>query len=260
MKDNFVKMSMLFADKEHKEFYEEKCIGIKLDPYKKSVIYLLGICDETRKNFDNVIKGDFTEFRPNLTAGWQTDTTQKIVRLAMNLWSGSVYENVLDYEIGAVSKNFAPDEIFACSYAPFFFQAVQLRYPEYCVERGIRTEVYVTNKELEKLDLQNRALMYSRVTLSCSMWSDTFFTEADVTAENIKDMPLFKQFKQLVGKSKIDVNIGTYIIGHGESINAKDDEIECISRNFNDIYECYNISKVSMQTYTEQAEDLDMEL
>ncbi|WP_144938650.1 DUF6075 family protein [Paenibacillus sp. 32O-W] len=45
-------------------------------------------------------------------------------RLAFNLWNGWTEEGAERYS--------APNELFACGYAPYFFEAIYLRYPEFC--------------------------------------------------------------------------------------------------------------------------------
>lgn len=56
-----------------------------------------------------------------------------MVRLAFNLYCGGTpSEN--DYEKKdekiAECRLYSVDDIFSCAYAPFFWQAVQIRYPE----------------------------------------------------------------------------------------------------------------------------------
>ena len=70
-----------------------------------------------------------------LNSGWQTGTRMKITWLAFNLWDGNTFESIEDYEEDKVSSKYAVDEIFCCSYAPYFYEAIKLRYPEYCVIR-----------------------------------------------------------------------------------------------------------------------------
>ena len=55
-----------------------------------------------------------------LSLSWQTDTSRKTTRLAFNLWNS--------FEDGIYSS---VDAIFSCEYAPFFWEAIKLRFPEY---------------------------------------------------------------------------------------------------------------------------------
>ncbi|MDD4509461.1 MAG: DUF6075 family protein, partial [Oscillospiraceae bacterium] len=65
-----------------------------------------------------------------LHCGWQTGTSKIICRLAFNLWNGYCYEECEDDQ--PVSAYYVTDNIFCCSYAEYFFEAIRLRYPEYC--------------------------------------------------------------------------------------------------------------------------------
>ena len=60
------------------------------------------------------------EIKPeSLAAGWQTNGTTKLTRFAYNLWNG--YDD----------KSCTPYDLFDCSFAPYMYEAVKLRYPEY---------------------------------------------------------------------------------------------------------------------------------
>ena len=52
--------------------------------------------------------------------------------MAFNLWNGSlIYDSEDDLENRKISLEYAVSEIFCCSYAPFFWEAIKIRYPEY---------------------------------------------------------------------------------------------------------------------------------
>ena len=54
-----------------------------------------------------------------LSKGWQTSGSMALTRLAFNLWNG-------------FDDNYCtPTDLFNHAYAPYLFQAVQLRYPEH---------------------------------------------------------------------------------------------------------------------------------
>ena len=42
-----------------------------------------------------------------------------------------MYDSEEDLEKGHISSSYAPSEIFCCSYAPYFWEAIKIRYPEY---------------------------------------------------------------------------------------------------------------------------------
>ena len=59
-----------------------------------------------------------------LHEGWQTGGSARLTRLAFNLWNGYV-------EKGEESLS-TPYEMFDCGYAPYFYEAIRIKYPEYC--------------------------------------------------------------------------------------------------------------------------------
>ena len=65
--------------------------------------------------------------RTAANARWLYGTSQKTCRLAFNLWNG----RTSDSENDSASPYYAVDEIFNCEYAPYYWQAIKLRYPQY---------------------------------------------------------------------------------------------------------------------------------
>lgn len=122
-----------FSSKEHKDFYFQMLTKTRNDDsYHRAFFYAMGICEETRRNINTLF--DFKEdgIRPEgLSAAWQTGGTRRLCRLALNLWNGWTEEGKEQYS--------APYELFDCGYAPYFFEAIRLRYPEYChnIERPV---------------------------------------------------------------------------------------------------------------------------
>ena len=66
--------------------------------------------------------------------GWQTSGSVKVVRMAYNLYCNGT-PSVLDYDDAEEQVDecrlYTVEELFCCAYAPYFWQAVQIRYPEY---------------------------------------------------------------------------------------------------------------------------------
>ena len=123
-----------FIDAEHKLFYEQKLkeIGNTTDVYYKSIIYTLAICPVTREHFSDIFdlkKGEINI--DSLQKGYQTGSSAKVTRLAFSLWNRCNYDCTEDIENHKPSIYYNPSEIFCCSYAPYFWQAIQIRYPEY---------------------------------------------------------------------------------------------------------------------------------
>lgn len=127
---------IIFESREHEAFFYEMLNKCRYkDVYHIALVYTLGISADTREHIDSIY--DFnTGFIKNdcIRDGWQTGTDKKVTRLAMNLYCGGTpsmyaYEDKDDIEDEIHKYNV--DEIFCCSYAPYFFQAIKLRFPEY---------------------------------------------------------------------------------------------------------------------------------
>ena len=122
-----------FVDIEHQNFYEHKLKEIgKSDVYRMALIYTLGICETTREHFKDIF--DMKEGlinRNSLQEAYQTSTSMKVTRMAFSLWNSNSYDSDEDLENGIVSTHYTPSEVFCCSYAPYFWEAIKIRYPEY---------------------------------------------------------------------------------------------------------------------------------
>ena len=130
---------MKFASKEHQKFWLEKFDEMiqlgKTDVYYKSIIYTLGICETTRKNFDDIFNLKRGEINIDALQGkYQTGTSEKVTRLAFSLWNGCNFDREQDIENKNLSANYNVSEIFSCGYAPYFYEAIKIRYPEYTRE------------------------------------------------------------------------------------------------------------------------------
>ena len=112
---------IIFISEAHEKFYYEKLKEVRYqDVYHKALCYCLGINDDTRRNANRIY--DFktgcvkTEC---LHEGWQTSGSVKVVRMAFNLYCNNE------------CRQYTVEELFCCAYAPYFWQAIQIRYPEY---------------------------------------------------------------------------------------------------------------------------------
>ena len=129
---------LIFISEAHEKFYYEKLKEVRYqDVYHKALCYCLGISDDTRRNINSIY--DFktgcvkTEC---LHEGWQTSGSMKVVRMAFNLYCNGT-PSVDDYTEAEEQLNecrqYAVDDLFCCAYAPFFWQAIQIRYPDCAV-------------------------------------------------------------------------------------------------------------------------------
>ena len=122
-----------FESKEHENFFYSmlKRTG-NTDSYHQAFFYCVGISDTTRRNVERIFDFKQGHIKPSaLHEGWQTGGSIRLTRLAFNLWNGWCYESEEDAQEGRMSEAFTPDNLFCCEFAPYFYEAVKLRYPEY---------------------------------------------------------------------------------------------------------------------------------
>lgn len=137
-KSSEITQEVTFSGQKHKDFYLEYLPKCRYqDVYHEALVYCLGISEDTRQNAERIY--DFqsgcvkTEC---LQEGWITSGSARIVRLAFNLYCNGT-PSVSDYENDAEkalneSREYSVEEVFCCTYAPYFWEAVKIRYPEYC--------------------------------------------------------------------------------------------------------------------------------
>lgn len=130
------KQNIIFISDAHEKFYYEKLKEVRYqDAYHKALVYSLGISNDTRKNIDSIY-----DFKTGLVKteclheGWQTTGSMKVVRIAFNLYCNgtpSVDDCRKKEEQLEECRQYTVEDLFCCAYAPYFWQAVQIRYPEY---------------------------------------------------------------------------------------------------------------------------------
>lgn len=118
-----------FVNQHHKVFFFQMLSQAKNDDrYHQAFFYTMGICEDTRRNIHTLFNFQEHLINPDgLAAGWQTSGSRRICFLAFNLWNGWTEE-------GNNSAS-TPYDLFDCGYAPYFFEAIRLRYPEYCHDK-----------------------------------------------------------------------------------------------------------------------------
>ena len=130
-------MSIKFKNKEHEKFYEQ-CLGRtgSLDPYHKAFFYTMGISGETRKHIEDVFNFREDAIRPEgLNKGWQTSGSERIVRLAFNLYTdGTPTTDEYDDTEEQITETrlYSVSDIFCTGDAKYFWEAIKIRYPDYC--------------------------------------------------------------------------------------------------------------------------------
>lgn len=120
-------MNIKFKDAEHRSFFEASMKKSKRqDTYHRSALYTLGLTEDTRRNIDEVFNFAEDCIEPDgLFAGWQTSGTMQVCRMAFNLWNGYVDD---------CPESSTPSNLFCSEFAPYFIEAIKLRYPQYCGE------------------------------------------------------------------------------------------------------------------------------
>lgn len=113
-----------FYDNAHEEFYKEHTEGEKLDSYNKSLIYLLGLTEETRKHFDKLYNETTRQIKLTGTnEGWQTGVSLATTKLAFNLFNG--YCGLEDRE----ARTYTVENIFIYrEFAPYFYEGIKIRF------------------------------------------------------------------------------------------------------------------------------------
>jgi hypothetical protein len=131
--------NIYFADNEHLEFYTEQASKLGPDCYLKSLIYTLGICPDTRRHFGFLYDAEDKTIVPEaISQPWQTGSSKKVTRLAFQLFTDSTPSAFLSHggsDFDECAKHSVSD-IFCCGYAPYFVEAIKLRYPEYMRARS----------------------------------------------------------------------------------------------------------------------------
>lgn len=130
---------MQFIDNEHELFFINTLKEIHkhkiIDMYYASLVYTLGISEVTREHFKSIFNIKDGEINiDSLQAPWQTDTSERVTRMAFSLWNKCTYDSMEDAQNNKVSSRYNPSEIFSCTYAPYFYEGVKIRYPEYTRE------------------------------------------------------------------------------------------------------------------------------
>lgn len=134
--ENTKKQSIRFISDAHEKFYYEKLKEVRYqDAYHKALCYCLGMSADIRRNVNNIYDFNSGCVKTEcLQEGWQTSDNAKVVRMAFSLYCNGT-PSVSDYENAEEQLNecrqYTVEELFCCAYAPYFWQAIQIRYPEY---------------------------------------------------------------------------------------------------------------------------------
>lgn len=129
--------TITFKGKKHEKFYEEYLEKCRYqDVYHQALVYCLGIDRDTRENVNKIYNFKTGCVKTEcLQEGWQTSGSLRIVRMAFNLYCNGT-SSVGDYEAGEDQlkecQYYTVEDLFCCGYARYFWEAIKIRYPEYC--------------------------------------------------------------------------------------------------------------------------------
>lgn len=144
---------LVFVNEEHEKFYHEKLEQARSqDCYHKALIYILGICEDTRRHFGHIYDIKSGCIKPEcLRQGWQTSGSVRVVRLAFNLYTDGTPSvddcKSKDDQIDEC-RGYSVGDIFCCSYAMYFWEGIKLRYPEYCKKQKTFEEILQNYREI----------------------------------------------------------------------------------------------------------------
>lgn len=117
-----------FYDDDHKSRYEDlmqRMAAADWDANRSAFAYLVTLdsvcCNHIHDLYDFE---DGCIHSESLTAAWQTGTSMKTTRLAFNLFT----DNTLWTD---EPEHLSPVELFSCDYAPYYWQAIKIRFPQY---------------------------------------------------------------------------------------------------------------------------------
>ena len=136
--------AIIFISDAHEKFYYEKLKEVRYqDVYHKALVYCLGISDDTRRNINSIYNFKTGCVKTEcLHEGWQTSGSLKVVRMAFNLYCNGT-PSVFDYDDAEEQvdecRRYTVEELFCCAYAPYFWQAVQIRYA--CIAHTVKERV-----------------------------------------------------------------------------------------------------------------------
>lgn len=131
--------NIIFRSEKHEQFFYSTLKKCRCkDEYHAALVYCLGIDQDTRTNAEQIYDFETGCVKTGcLQEGWQTSGSQNIIRMAFNLYNNGT-PSVNDYKKTddklAECRRYTVEKLFCCGYAPYFWQAVKIRYPEYCGE------------------------------------------------------------------------------------------------------------------------------
>jgi len=144
-----VTRTITFKNQEHENFYKAHLPKCRYqDVYHKALVYCLGIDRDTRDNINAIYNFKTGNVKTDcLHQGWITSGSARVVRMAYNLYNNGT-PSVYDYddmeEQLTECRCYTVEDLFCCGYARYFWEAIKIRYPEYCFYQDWE-DMYVEN-------------------------------------------------------------------------------------------------------------------
>lgn len=128
---------IIFASRQHKDFYYMALDKAgNCDAERQALLYCLGINQDTRKHVCSIYDFDDQVVKPDcLYEAWITSGSARVIRMAFNLYcNGAPSVNLKSKKEDIIQEYecYTPEDLFCCGYAKYFWQAIKLRYPEFC--------------------------------------------------------------------------------------------------------------------------------
>ena len=118
-------MRITFRSQEHYDFYKSMLKqSPKEDSYHKGLFYTLGINTDCINHIDDLYDKINDRIKPDgLNKEWQTSGSRDVTLFAFNLWNNFTLDD---------NKEMTPYNLFASENAPYFMEALKVKYPDYC--------------------------------------------------------------------------------------------------------------------------------
>lgn len=114
-----------FASEEHYSFFMDCMEKARVrDSYHMALFYTLGLTEDTRCHIDDLFDFQHSMICFPKNQYWQTGTTRKVCCLAFNLWNGYIWDDD--------AYRLTPYQIFDCEFAPYFLEAIKVKYYWHC--------------------------------------------------------------------------------------------------------------------------------
>lgn len=127
----------MFKDKSHESFYHEYLPQCRCqDTYHEALIYCLGMNWDTREHIKSIYDFQTGDVKTEcLHEGWITSGSGRVIRMAFNLYNNGT-PSVDDYKEPEDQlrecQRYTVEDLFCCGDARYFWEAIKIRYPEYC--------------------------------------------------------------------------------------------------------------------------------